>query len=242
MGRILRRSRPLPLWRETAVAAGRRIRSGRTRRPGWAGAAAVVPAAPPVRPARGLGAGGASDVVPGGAGSGTDGSSARVGRRLRRMFVGHLRRVCRPGGPVVVRELVERGAAAGERRGGCRHRGHLLAGGQLGGGVEAIAHRRGLVLGGSQQGFEEAADRSGVPAAGQRAGRHHARHPARRRAELAQSGSAAEAGPHVGAEHGKLLGASPRRRPARRAAARTARSRRRAGSRTRAAGTPAAPR
>src|SRR4029079_17813394 len=62
-----------------------------------------------------------------------------VGRRLGRAVLGHLRRMGGTGGAVVVRVLVNRGAATRERRGGCGHRRDLLAGGQLGGGVEAIA-------------------------------------------------------------------------------------------------------
>ena len=59
----------------------------------------------------------------------------------------------------MVSQLVERAPASGERGCRCRHRRDLLAGRELGGGVEALAHRRRLVLCGADQGLEQVPQR-----------------------------------------------------------------------------------
>jgi hypothetical protein len=104
-------------------------------------------------------------------------------------------------------ELVDRGAASGQRRGGGRDRGELLGGGKLGSGLGAFADHRSLVLRGAQDRLDQAAQRSAAVRDGERGGRHQRRHPLWRGPELTQPGAAAQAGAHVRAQDRELLGA-----------------------------------
>ena len=111
----------------------------------------------------------------------------------------HLLHRLRQRRALVIRELVDGAAAAGQRGGGGRHCGDLLAGGELGGGVEAVAQPR--------HRFDQASQRSTAVRRHERGRRHQRRHPLRRGAELAQPRAAAQAGAHVRAQDRELLGA-----------------------------------
>ena len=169
-----------------------------------AGSAAAPPGANSAAGSGGGGGGSGAGGVGAASGAGSAGgiSVGGTGRRLDRRLVLHglglhLLHGLRQGRAPVVRELVDRRAAAGQRRSGRGHRGDLLACCELGGGVEALArpdHR-----------LEQVPQRAGAVGRYERGRRHERGHPLRRGAELAQAGAAAQAGAHVRPQGRELL-------------------------------------
>jgi aspartate oxidase len=100
----------------------------------------------------------------------------------------------------VVREFVDRGAAAGEcGRGGC-HGGDRLARGELGCRVEAVAE--------AHQGLDQIPQWAAAVRRDELRKRQQRGDPLGRGPELAQAGAAAQAGAHVWAQDRELLGRS----------------------------------
>ena len=160
----------------------------------------------------------------GGSGSAATGSDVAGGRRgLGRRFrrgcgerrgllvdaLGLHRRLLRVLA-VALRQPLDARAAAGDRRGGGRDRGQLLAGRQLGRRVGALAEGGCLVVRGAHDRLDQAAQPARPIAA--RAGRHERRRhesgdPRRSRPVLAQARAAGEACLEVRPQGGELLGA-----------------------------------
>jgi hypothetical protein len=93
----------------------------------------------------------------GGAGAGSSGGACGG-------LLGSLRDLRRARGALVVGGLVDGSAAARERRGRGGHGRELLAGRELGRGVEPLSHRGRLVVGGAGDGLEQGRDEARLPA------------------------------------------------------------------------------